>query len=233
MIEGTVPAAEGGAVTAPGGAESHAAPDFIEPVIGWRYWRLDRDRTRLASLTGRAEVWPVGRAFNAVCRHARRDHDDVRYRIVGGYKRSRHGAPEEGCTCGVYAARDLKTLRSKMLFGLGLMVVGEVSMWGKIIAGTRGYRAEYAYPKRLYVVQRTVDWDQSGTVNALSVYGVPVDPIVYRNVTTSPAHVLAVAIATIGENLAAMGEAIAGWMTRSSHASTFPSERTRHARRMQ
>ena len=213
--------------------ESPAAPDYIEPVVGWRYWRLDRDRTRLASLTGRAEEWPAGQAFKAGCRHARRDSADIRYQFVGGYKRSRHGAPEEGCTCGVYAARDLNTLRSKMLFGLGLMVVGEVSLWGKIIAGTRGYRAQFAYPRRLYVVQRTVDWDQSGTVSALGVYGVPVDPIVYRTVTTSPAHVLAVAIATIGENLSSLGEAIAGWFTRSSSSPYPPSERIQHARRMQ
>jgi hypothetical protein len=217
--------------------DSVAAPDFIEPIVGWRYWRLDRERARLASLTGRAEVWPVGRAFEAVCRHAKRDARDVRYQFVGGYKRSRHGSPEEGCTCGIYAARDLNTLRSKMLFGLGLMVVGEVSLWGKIIAGTRGFRAQFAYPRRLYVVQRTVDWDQSNTIRALGIYGVPVEPIVYRTVTTSPAHVLAVAIATIGENLSALGEAFAGWITRSGSPAATPTsppaQGTERARRMQ
>ena len=217
--------------------DSSAAPDFIEPIIGWRYWRLECERTRLASLTGRAEMWPVGRALEAVCRHAKREAGDVRYQFVGGYKRSRHGAPEEGCTCGIYAAQDLRTLRAKMLFGLGLMV-GEVSMWGKIITGTRGFRAQFAYPRRLYVVQRTADWDQSSTINALGVYGVPVEPIVYRNVTTSPAHVLAVAIATIGENLSSLGEAISGWLTRSgspaASAAYPPVEETdNHARRMQ
>jgi hypothetical protein len=217
--------------------EAAAAPDFIEPVVGWRYWRLNRERTLLKSLTGRGETWPVGRAFEAVCRHAKRDAKDVRYQFVGGYIRSRHGAPEEGCTCGIYAAQDLKTLRSKMLFGLGLMVVGEVSLWGKIITGTRGYRAQFAYPKRLYVVQRMADWDQSATIRTLGVYGVPVDPIVYRSVTTSPAHVLAVALATIGENLSGLGEAIAGWLTNGGSAATSPdfplAEGTQHARRVQ
>lgn len=209
--------------------DAATAPDFIEPVVGWRYWRLDRERTRLRSLTGHAEVWPVGRAFEAVCRHAGRDSTDVRYQFVGGYKRSRHGAPEQGCTCGIYAARDLKTLRAKMLFGLGLMVVGEVSLWGKVIPGTRGYRAQLAYPRRLYVVQRTVDWDQSRTVRALGVYGVPVEPIVYRTVTTHPANVLAVAIACLGDGISAMGEALSGLLRRSR---PLHDEGKRHARRM-
>jgi hypothetical protein len=198
-------------------------PDLVEPVVGWRYWRLDRGRTRLASLTAHAEVWPVGRTFGAACRFARRDRSDARYQVVGGFERARHGAPEEGCTCGIYAARDLKTLRSKMLFGLGLMVVGEVSLWGKVISATRGYRAQFAYPRRLYVVQRTADWDQSSTVRALGVYGVPVEPIVYRTVTTNPAHVLAVAIASIAENISAVREAIGGFLKRNgpSEASRF------------
>jgi hypothetical protein len=208
-------------------------PDLAEPVIGWRYWRLDRGRDRLASLTGRAEPWPAGSAFEAACRFARRDRSDSRYQVVGGFERASHGAPEEGCTCGIYATRDLKTLRSKMLFGLGLMVVGEVALWGKVISATRGYRAQFAYPRRLYVVQRTSDWDQSSTISALSVYGVPVEAVAYRNVTTNPAHVLAVAIATIGENISALGEAIGGFFRRETLRSHQHPDREEDARRLQ
>jgi hypothetical protein len=212
-------------------------PDVAEPIIGWRYWRLDRHRRQLASLTGHTEVWPVRRAFQAACRYARRDPTDIRYQFVGGFKRARHDAPEEGCTCGIYAARDLKNLRAKMLFGLGLMVVGEVAMWGKVIPGTRGYRAQFAYPRRLYVVQRTADWDQSSTVRALGVYGVPVEAIAHRDVGTRPVDVLAVTLATIGDSISAFGEAIAGFVKRGAAPERDPAypelEGTESARRMQ
>ena len=190
------------------------APDVAEPIIGWRYWRFDRDCNRLASLTGQAEVWPVNQAFRAACRFATRDPSDIRYQFVGGFKRARHDAPEEECTCGIYAARDLRNLRGKMLFGLGLKVVGEVAMWGKVIPGPGGYRAQFAYPRRLYVVQRTADWDQSSTMRALGVYGVPVEAVAHQKVGTRPADVVAVALETLAENIFAFGEAIAGFFRR-------------------
>jgi hypothetical protein len=118
------------------------APDLAEPIVGWRYWRLDRGHRRLSSLTGHTQEWPPNRAFTAICRYARRDPSDFRYRYAGGGEPSHHDAPAEGCTCGVHAARDLKNLRARMLFGLGLMVVGEVSLWGKVIPGTRGVPVE-------------------------------------------------------------------------------------------
>jgi hypothetical protein len=56
------------------------------------------------------------------------------------------------------------------------MVVGEVALWGKIICGDHGYRAEYAYPRRLRVIRRIAD-DRDPDLEALSVYGVPVDVV--------------------------------------------------------
>jgi hypothetical protein len=193
------------------------APDVAEPIIGWRYWRLDRERRRLSSLTGSTQPWPANKAFAAACRFARRDRSDFRYRYAGGGQPVEHDAPTEGCTCGVHAARDLKNLRAKMLFGLGLMVVGEVSLWGKVIPGTRGYRAQFAYPRRLFVVQRTADWDQSATVRALEVYGVPVEVVAYREVAASPIEMMAVGLGSIGERLSALGEAISGFFRRQSN----------------
>jgi hypothetical protein len=209
------------------------APDLAEPIVGWRYWRLDRGHRRLSSLTGHTQEWPPNRAFTAICRYARRDPSDFRYRYAGGGEPSHHDAPAEGCTCGVHAARDLKNLRARMLFGLGLMVVGEVSLWGKVIPGTRGYRAQFAYPRRLFVVQRTVEWDQSRTVAALGVYGVPVEVVAYREVAASPIEMIAVSLGTLGEKLSAVGEAISGFLRRrTAPASSGASEGDVGARRL-
>ena len=196
--------------------EAVRAPDLAEPIVGWRYWRLARDRRKLSSLTGHTQEWPPNKAFAAICRYARRDPSDFRFRYAGGGKPAAHEAPTEGCTCGVYAARDLKNLRAKMLYGLGLMVVGEVSLWGKVIPGTRGYRAQFAYPRRLFVVQRTVDWDQSRTVAALGVYGVPVEVVAYREVAANPIETITVGLGILGEKLSAMGEAVSGFLRRQT-----------------
>jgi hypothetical protein len=77
-----------------------------------------------------------------------------------------------------------------MLSGLALSVVGEVHLWGKVIPGEIGFRAQYAYPRRLYVLRRTMDGDKRAMVDALSAYGVPVDVIAYRDAAFNLRHAL-------------------------------------------
>ena len=94
--------------------------------------------------------------------------------MVSGFTQMAHRTPGEGCTCGIYAARNLRHLRGQLLLGLTPMVVGEVAMWGKVIPGQHGYRAEFAYPKRLRIIRRLAD-SQAPDPEPLTVYGVPVD----------------------------------------------------------
>jgi len=60
-----------------------------------------------------------------------------------------HRCPDEGCTCGWHAVRDASTLVRP---GGPAAVVGQVSLWGKVIEHARGFRAEFAYPARLRLV---------------------------------------------------------------------------------
>ncbi|MGH2752568.1 MAG: hypothetical protein ACRDK3_17115 [Actinomycetota bacterium] len=172
-----------------------AVPDAIEPVVGWRYWRVDKKEGLLHSLSGaKGFLWQPNTRFEARCPVVKRSGLDGRYRFISGMRVELHDAPGEMCRCGIYAARDLTHLRRQMLAGLAINVVGEVSLWGKLIPGSKGYRAEYAYPRRLFVIQRTAEWDQSAVAGALSVYGVPVETISYRRVGFNP-------LATLGEFL--------------------------------
>lgn len=156
-------------------------PDAIEPLVGWRYWRFHRRRKLLASLGDVGFSWMPQAPFAAACTSGQRDPFDIRFRFVSGLVTDAHGSPDERCRCGVYAARSLEDLRGQMLTGLALSVVGEVYLWGKIIPGELGFRAQYAYPKHLYVLRRTMDGDKRAMVDALSVYGAPVDVIAYRD----------------------------------------------------
>jgi hypothetical protein len=168
-------------------------PDGVEPIVAWRYWRYDARTGRLRSLARDRTEWLPKVAVTARCRHERLDHTDVRWRIVDGSLWKPHGSPAEECRCGIYGARDLRALRSQVLFGLNFNVVGEVALWGKVISAVRGYRAQFAYPRRLFVILRT-EGRRRRAIDALSTYGVPVAAMGYEQVGFSPTIALVDAV---------------------------------------
>jgi len=105
----------------------------IDAVVAWRGWSLveEEGEIRLSSLT-RAESWMPRAPHAASCSKGRRP------------------TPQRRCRCGVYA-----TTTPEALGGLRSLpggVVGEVSLWGRVIEHGQGYRAEVAYPGRLGLV---------------------------------------------------------------------------------
>jgi hypothetical protein len=109
------------------------APLSLEEVEGWRAWSVvESDGAyELSSLT-RAEAWEPGRPFAATC------------------TRKRHDAPAARCSCGVYAAADPNELAR--LGRIAGAAIGQVSLWGRLVEHSRGYRAEAAYPTRIRLV---------------------------------------------------------------------------------
>jgi EAL domain-containing protein (putative c-di-GMP-specific phosphodiesterase class I) len=117
--------------------EAPDPPVAIEPIEGWRAWRLVEEdgEPRLASVT-RPDVWTPGEALHASC----------------GRTGEHRPGPAEGCTCGVYAARTPEALAFSGVLGDQISVVGAISMWGTVIEHARGARSEFAYPARLRLV---------------------------------------------------------------------------------
>jgi hypothetical protein len=124
-------------------------PDSIEPVVGWRCWRVldDRDGFVLAS-ANHPTRWPPGLALEAGCQEGD------------------HAPPASGCGCGVYAARAPElvlryfspavtraaTIITPAILGYDtVLAVGLVSMWGKVVEADLGWRGRYAYPRELLV----------------------------------------------------------------------------------
>lgn len=153
-------------------AERHAAPTGLtgpppagrrpagDPLVGWRYWQVERGRGLLRSVTHRQVVWPPGRPLRAACR-------------IGG-----HAAPAAGCACGIHAAPDLAALRAGgVCVAPGeALVVGTVALWGLVVADDHGLRAEYAAPVALDLVAGTAGGEpggQAGALERLAAYGVP------------------------------------------------------------
>ena len=142
-------------------------PDGIEPIIGWREWAF-KETGLLFSLTN-SQFWTPRRSLEAACTsrsHARSVaelppdernlFERLRREVYGGADLTeelaaakpkpdlRNTSPVEGCSCGIYAKRHPIDVTQK--------VVGTVKLWGKVIVGTEGYRAQFGYPHQVYVL---------------------------------------------------------------------------------
>jgi len=127
-----------------------AAPDYIEPIVGWRSWLVVREGEdfRLRSVLYDA-LWLPRKELIARCLH--------RGLTFRWRKRYEHAPPEPDCRCGIYAASEPEEAAS-YLDGRGWAdalsvhrVIGTVSLWGRVVECKRGWRASHAYPKTIYV----------------------------------------------------------------------------------
>jgi hypothetical protein len=108
----------------------------LDPVEGWRSWRLVRlsdGGFGLGSLFSPEERWPARAATRAVC----------------AAEASYHRAPAVDCRCGYYAYADRGRLAGASRRSA---VIGSVAMWGSVVGHDFGYRAAFAYPQRLRLV---------------------------------------------------------------------------------
>jgi hypothetical protein len=120
-------------------------PDYISPIVGYRVWQWDNDG--LHSLNG--EPWFPNRPLVASCRA-------FASRTIAGRNVAAHSAnpaPQENCSCGVYAAKTLEHLRGTQYWQYGIH--GEINLWGTIVEHERGWRAQFAYPKSLFLPHDT------------------------------------------------------------------------------
>jgi hypothetical protein len=151
------------------------APDYIEPVVGWRIWYATsaRGMLLLESVIYRTR-WPQHDPLVARC-------SCLRLPIWPFTRRERHEAPAEACRCGIHAAL-LPVVSAYLPDRLGftdlIPVVGRVSLWGVVHEHKRGWRASLAYPERLFVPTLSLSSSQATRVLAgLAGYGVPVTAV--------------------------------------------------------
>ena len=116
-------------------------PDYISPIVACRVWQWDASGLR--SLNG--EPWLPGKPLAAGCRVSDSGTLVGRAETANG----NHAAPQGGCTCGVYAAKDFEHLRRTGYDRYGIH--GQVCLWGTVVEHQLGWRAEFAYPKTLWL----------------------------------------------------------------------------------
>ena len=149
------------------------APDAIEPVVGWRAWiaqpsHADRpcDSWALHSVAY-AMGWLAGEPLRAQCRLPRGACRDI---------------PGPRCHCGIYAVHDAvaaynyirnpRRVISGTFSGVPI-VLGEVALWGRVVVGQLGWRGEFGYPRRLFVLAGSGP-DDVAVAKQLGDYRVPV-----------------------------------------------------------
>ena len=115
-----------------------------EPLVGWRCWFALPHELLLRPILKRGLAWKPREPVEAICPEHLHEvpFDDA-----------------EKCRCGIWTVCHPMLLdeigwTSAPPRGVGklpgIMVVGEVSLWGKIVQHARGWRASMAYPRHLY-----------------------------------------------------------------------------------
>jgi hypothetical protein len=124
-------------------------PDALEPVVGWRCWRIRDTREGLVlTSVNRPTRWAPGFALESSC------------------ERAGHRGPASACSCGIYAAREpslvagavppairaVSRIVTPAILGYDtVLAVGLVSLWGEVVEAEAGWRGRFAYPRELFV----------------------------------------------------------------------------------
>lgn len=127
-----------------------AVPDRIEVITGWRAWTAKDGK--LAAL-GQKTIWKPKKQMEAKCKSygSKKEHD----------------APAFDCECGVWAFKSLEILTAALASYKDIRVVGNVALWGRVIETENGWRAQYAYPSELWLLDSSLE-------RLGFAYGVPV-----------------------------------------------------------
>lgn len=123
--------------------------------------------------------WPHYEKAIAVCPHLIRkegitnlSHALYSTSYIGHERYLDHHAgepvPKPGCSCGFYAQPTLEGVPVSSLLPTPqgqielpmIYVAGSIRIWGKVVEAEHGWRAQFAYPERLFIVipdNRTMD----------------------------------------------------------------------------
>jgi hypothetical protein len=121
----------------------HPEPPETDPIVAYRCWKLDESKEGVPIL------YSVAQDFCWL-----------------PYEPAKGDITEDGG--GIYA---FKSQQDALHYLEDNHIFGEVNLWGGVLEHPEGYRAEFAYPKELWVHS---DFDATMIVRLEETYGVPV-----------------------------------------------------------
>ncbi len=114
-------------------------------------------------------VWPAREPLRAVC---------LCPKTIAPHATPGQGNGQE---CGIYALRDEESTRRWDIFARAPRpptvgaAVGRVKLWGRVLRYEQGFKAEYAYPAELYLVELDDGLEADEIAEGLAErYGLPV-----------------------------------------------------------
>lgn len=126
-------------------------------VLAQRAWLVSFQDGMLLS-TAQKQRWTPGVEKSAIC-------------LAG----ATHHAPHPDCACGIYAVRPSVGITNVLRIDRSY-VLGEIYLWGRVLHGEIGFRAEKAYPKAFYVISGD-DQAPWWTNHILGPFNVPIHPV--------------------------------------------------------
>ena len=140
-----------------GGKYEGNIPDGITPIVGVRAWRVQKTlhkEDRLFSIYKAGINWPIGRRLEAKCIQPSsiwaglKGNNMFATKVAhlshsAEEKLPEHQPPYDECTCGIYALNSFLT-EGEIRPWQSDAIVGVVLLWGHVLEGDRGYRAQYA-----------------------------------------------------------------------------------------
>lgn len=145
-----------------------------EPLLGHRIWRVERhaDSFRLGSIA-KPTTWQPREEFHAGCW---RDISFINCGISNAHALDDHRAPwpDGNCQCGIWAFRDdywpthaLWAYGAQLFPSTVAWAIGSVHLWGRVVEHPRGWRAEFAYPVGLQLLDPVRVWRNAAELPAL------------------------------------------------------------------
>lgn len=118
----------------------------IEPVTGWRRWSVEMFGNELRSNNGIR--WTPYEKLTAECKQVTQLYDA----LLGFRPPTEVKCKGVHCTCGIYAYKTPEDAKfgenaPRNLSTGSVDCWGEVYLWGRVIEHSKGWRAQFAYPK--------------------------------------------------------------------------------------
>ena len=120
-----------------------------KPIVGWRMWKLlvDGDgKVNIDSMHQGHGCWRPMEPARGLCA----GYDDP--------SELNHRCPSWEHRCGIHAVKEIEQLQK--WGNPDSKVLGQVEMWGRVLEYEQGYRAEWAYPIKLFLQTKNKAYEE-------------------------------------------------------------------------
>jgi len=134
-------------------------PDYMEPIMGWRAWLVRNESPLVLRGVGRpVYAWEPKKRNEARCISGASAVTPINsFYGVSDTHYPCNDPPRKHCFCGFWGFKAMEDLLAVVSEFGDLRVFGRVYLWGRMQDCKLGYRAQYAYPAELWLVDPSLE----------------------------------------------------------------------------